>query len=173
MQLKEAISLIQTELFNQDSKSIWADLGCGSGLFTQALASKLHTGSVIYAVDKNISPFKISVKNSVIINPMESDFVNSTLDLKNLDGILMANSLHFVRDKKTFLNKSKLYFKDMPVYLIVEYDTDKANPWIPYPISFLALRNLFMELGYITIKKLHERKSLYHTGSLYSVLIIQ
>jgi len=166
MQLKEAISLIQTEEFIKDSQSAWADLGCGSGLFTQALAGILRMGSLIYAVDKNISSLKInSITNSVIIHPMESDFVNNILDLKNLDGILMANSLHFVRDKKSFLKKSNSYFR--------EYDTDKPSSWVPYPISFWAIKNLFTELGYTTIKKLHERKSLYYTGNLYSVLITQ
>jgi hypothetical protein len=42
MQIKEAISLIKTEGFFEDTKTKWADLGCGSGLFTRALASLLY-----------------------------------------------------------------------------------------------------------------------------------
>ena len=58
MQLQDAISLIQNKNINSETKSIWADLGCGPGLFTYALASILKEGSTVYAVDKNISSFK-------------------------------------------------------------------------------------------------------------------
>ena len=60
MELGEAISLIQTDEIIQDKQTTWADLGCGSGLFTRALAGLLYTGSTIYAIDKNISSFQKS-----------------------------------------------------------------------------------------------------------------
>jgi trans-aconitate methyltransferase len=172
MELREAISLIQTDQLIHDTKSTWADLGCGSGLFTRALAGRLYPGSTIYAVDKNLSSFqKSSFPNNVIVKTIESDFVHDDLNLENLDGILMANALHFVRNKKSFIEKMVPYFRDAPVFLIVEYDTDLPNPWVPYPLSFITLRKLFTELGFSVVKKISEKKSLYRTGRIYSVII--
>ena len=51
MQLSEAIQLIQHPVTKE--KSAYADLGCGNGLFTKALAQLVAPQSVIYAVDKN------------------------------------------------------------------------------------------------------------------------
>lgn len=172
MELQKAISLINTEELIQHSKKNWADLGCGSGLFTTALAGMLCEGSTVYAVDKNISSFKLrSFPNQVIVKTLESDFVHDDLNLENLDGILMANSFHFVRDKKSFINKIIPYFRETPLFLIVEYDTNQANPWVPYPLSFDTLKKLFEELGFTAVKKISEKKSLYRSGKMYSVLI--
>jgi hypothetical protein len=172
MELQEAISLIQADEITRDTKSIWADLGCGRGLFTRALAGMLYAGSTVYAVDKNISSFKIrSFPSHVIVKTQESDFVHDDLNLESLDGILMANALHFVRDKITFIEKIIPYFRDAPVFLVVEYDSDQPNPWVPYPLSFITLRKLFTELGFSVVKKINEKKSLFRAGNLYSVLI--
>jgi trans-aconitate methyltransferase len=172
MELQEAVSLIQTDELIQNTKSTWADLGCGSGLFTRALASMLYTGSTIHAVDKNMSSFKVSsLPNHVILKTIESDFVRDDLNLENLDGILMANALHFVRNKKSFIEKMIPYFRNAPVFLMVEYDTNLPNPWVPYPLSFNSLKKLFADNGYTMIRKMHEKKSRFRTGNLYSVLI--
>src|ERR1700759_4120462 len=101
MELQEAISLIQTNEIIWNRKSTWADLGCGSGLLTRPLATMNHSGRTIYAVDKNLSSFrKSSFPNNVVVKAIESDFVKNALNPEYLDGILMANALHFVRDKK-------------------------------------------------------------------------
>ena len=54
---------------------------------------------------------------------------------------------------------------------MVEYDTDLPNPWVPYPLSFITLRKVFTELGFNVVKKISEKKSLYRTGHIYSVII--
>ena len=172
MELQEAIALIQTDEIIQNKQTTWADLGCGSGLFTRALAGLLYTGSTIFAVDKRISSFqKNSFSNQVLVTPIESDFVRDDLNLQNLDGILMANSIHFVRKKKQFIEKLIPLFHSAPVFLMVEYDTDFPNPWVPYPLSFGTLKKLFTELGFSVVKKINEKKSLYHSGKIYSVFI--
>ena len=55
MLLEEAAGLIKSNSISQTEPEVWAELGCGSGTFTNALASILIFGSIIYAVDKNKS----------------------------------------------------------------------------------------------------------------------
>jgi ubiquinone/menaquinone biosynthesis C-methylase UbiE len=172
MELEDAISLIHTDALIQNTQKTWADLGCGKGLFTQALADQLYEGSTVYAIDKNMSSFNInSFPNHVTIKAVESDFVYDDLNIESLDGILMANAFHFVNDKKSFIKKMIPYFREAPVFLMVEYETDLPNPWVPYPLRFDTLKNLFKELGFSAVKKISEKKSLYRSGILYSVLI--
>ncbi|WP_428665577.1 class I SAM-dependent methyltransferase [Runella sp.] len=171
MELKDAIKLIDG-LGKSIAPEIWADLGCGSGLFTYALANLLPSESLIYAVDK--SPISLDNQpnpNKITIQKKQLDFVNESLDFAKLDGVLMANSLHFVRDKVSFLNKLQQSVKVTGRLLIVEYDTDTPNPWVPYPTSFKTLKSLLEKLGYTTIRKLGERPSLYQKGSIYAVIV--
>jgi hypothetical protein len=80
----------------------------------------------------------------------------------------MANSLHFVVNKSKLINQLETTFKHTPKFLIVEYDTIKSNPWVPYPISFHGLDDEFSSLGYHTLK-LAETPSRFG-GIIYSAL---
>ncbi len=155
MDIKDAINLIKNEKVSQQKPKVWADLGCGTGTFTIALAKLLNDKSVIYAVDKSKSslnnvPEKI---REVKIEKLHADFFNEVLP-KNLDGILMANSLHFVKNKKEFINRIKQNLNKDGLFIIVEYDTDKSNPWVPFPISYNKLKILFNELDFLNCIKI-------------------
>jgi ubiquinone/menaquinone biosynthesis C-methylase UbiE len=172
MQLQQAIDLIRNKDIDAETASVWADLGCGSGLFTNALASLLKDESTIYAVDKNLSSFdKNSFLKNISIKPVQLNFENATLPFNHLDGILMANSLHYVKNKKEFLEKLKTYLNEKACFLMVEYDTEISNDWVPYPISFLSIKKLFNESGFGSVTKINERPSAYNRGNLYSVMI--
>ncbi|MEO8823293.1 MAG: class I SAM-dependent methyltransferase [Ginsengibacter sp.] len=171
MQLQDTIKLIQNKKINAETKTLWADLGCGSGLFTNVLANLLNKESIIYAIDKNISVFKkINIFDDRNIELVELDFEKATLPFANLDGILTANSLHFVKGKKNFLARVKSNLNDKGVFVIVEYDVETGNHWVPYPISFLALKELFNNMGY-TVTKINERPSIFNRGNIYSTII--
>jgi len=170
MQLQEAIALIQNKTIQTNAQQEWADLGCGAGLFTHALANLLQAGSIIHAVDKNIATFK-KYSSQVMVKPMQLDFVTADIYLQALDGVLMANSLHYVKDKIALINKLSQITKTNAHLLIVEYDTDISNLWVPYPVSFSALQQLFSKAGYSTVSKLHEHPSLYNRAGIYSALI--
>jgi len=169
MELNEAIELIRYEGIEGPGVSNWADLGCGSGLFSRALAGLLQAGSTVYAIDKE--PVRLASTNGVTIKPLQLDFVANDLPLQKLDGILMANSLHYVKDQHAFIKKAGSYLKAGGCFLIVEYDTDKANPWVPYPLSYQTLLKLFHRAGYPNITRLHEHASIYGRANIYSVLI--
>lgn len=168
MRLNEAINLIQAAQIPQASPQNWADLGCGSGLFTQALAQLLPATSHIFAVDTNhqaLGKLPSSV-GSVSIQTQALDFVASPLPFRQLDGILMANSLHYVKDKKGFMDKLRASLKPTGNLIIIEYDTNKSNPWVPYPIPFSELEKLYP--WHLT--KIGERASRFG-GSMYAAWI--
>lgn len=174
MKLDEAIKLFSgiDEINNPNQE--WADLGCGEGLFTRALANLLGKDSIIHAVDINLRSLSSlpDLENQVMIKKHKSDFINQEIPFNKLDGVLMANSFHFVKKKSTFISKLKRHLKTSHKLLIVEYDTDTANSWVPYPINFDSLEKLFIAEGYPTIKKLQSMPSLYNRADIYSALIL-
>src|SRR5262245_1112117 len=106
MNLNDATAFIAFENKNQ-LPQLWLDLGCGTGLFTGALAAHLREGSKIIAIDKDEKALRKipAAVNDVIIQTKAADFVSDSLDVKGIDGILIANSLHYVKDKETLLKK--------------------------------------------------------------------
>ena len=172
MELNQAITLLQHPAIIKNDKQVWADLGSGEGLFSRALASLLAAGGTIYAVDQNKSALqRIKRQETVMIKPIYADFVKDDLAFHDLNGILMANALHFVQDKTTLIKKLAGYCRAEHSFLIVEYDTDTPNPWVPYPLSFISLKQFFHQCGYTSVDKIHEVPSLYGRSKIYSAII--
>ncbi|MCC6462549.1 MAG: class I SAM-dependent methyltransferase [Saprospiraceae bacterium] len=172
MTLAEATSLLAGAPATGPRPETWADLGCGAGLFTFALAQSLPPGSLIHAVDKEpVALQPLPNPKQVELRPCQFDFVQEGLPFQALDGVLMANSLHFVRDKTAFLQQLAPLLRPTAQWLIVEYDTLRSNPWVPFPIDFAGLRALFATAGYRQVRKLGERPSLYSRAPLYATLI--
>jgi len=161
MQQSEAIYLIQKTITG-DQPQHWAELGSGSGTFTLALQKLLPTGSHLTAVDKQAQKLPVSF--------IKADFEKDDLDLDDFDGILMANSLHYVRDQAKLIKKLEACFSTMPTFLIVEYNTERASPWVPYPINCQNLLKLFTTLNYTSITQLANLPSRFG-GQIYSALI--
>jgi SAM-dependent methyltransferase len=172
MKLSEATDLIHDPDITGAGKKVWADLGCGTGLFSQALALLIPAGSKIFAVDTNRAALnRITPSKRVTIETLNADFSKDPLQMSGLDGILMANSLHFIQDKPSFISKLDKLLGGEGSFLIVEYNTDEPNPWVPFPISFKELVDLFLRLGYQVIRKINELPSRYDHATIYSALI--
>lgn len=172
MELHEGIALIRHKSLSSSGPQQWADLGCGAGFFTKALASLLSAGSTIYTVDKSAPlPQKQITAGRVAIEPLRTDFVRDELPFRDLDGILMANSLHYVKERLAFLQKARRYLKPDHHFLIVEYDIERANPWVPYPLNYRLLQKLFTQAGYHTITKLQERAPVRGFDKMYAALM--
>ncbi|HWV30188.1 MAG TPA: class I SAM-dependent methyltransferase [Dyadobacter sp.] len=167
---QEAIELIGGGA-NGGHAQYWLDLGCGTGTFTEALATMLPAHSKITGVDKNYQQLPPQMGNQVSIKFIEADFEAEALEVAGLDGILMANSLHFIRDKESLIRRLENHFSKGIRFLIVEYDTTASNPWVPYPIVFKGLKSFFDRVGNYSISKLGERKSLYGSAMLYGALV--
>jgi trans-aconitate methyltransferase len=170
--LTEAITLIQHERADTNAPAHWADLGCGDGLFTQAISTFLPAGSTVYGVDKTSSLKKQTTRNGVELVPVKADFITGDLPFHQLDGVIMANALHYVKDKPAFLKKLQSHLQTGAPVILVEYDTDTAVPvWVPYPLSFASLKKLFAAAGYHTIRRLGEHPSIYGRSPMYAALL--
>ncbi|MBC7851562.1 MAG: class I SAM-dependent methyltransferase [Chitinophagaceae bacterium] len=170
MTSKEALALIDKVKLPDNGPARWADLGCGSGLFTRAIAALLPAGSTVFGIDTDPGINNQNV-DDVEIKTVKSDF-SKDFSVDELDGIIMANSLHYIKNKPEFVQNLKTTLKPGATVIIVEYDTDKpVSHWVPYPISHRKLVDLFYEAQYGTITKLGERKSKYQSGSIYAVSI--
>ena len=168
----QALTLINTPSIHLPSPTRWADLGCGTGLFTLALAGILLPGNSIYAIDKKTLLKQQLTPNQITIHPLKADFEKQDLGLRDLDGILMANSFHYIKDKPALLQRLKLILRPKHFFLIVEYDTGQpVSTWVPYPLNFSALQSLFHAAGYSTITRLADQPSIYNNNNIYSALI--
>ena len=159
MEINEAKLLLPD--LSSSKKETWADLGCGSGTFTYALSEKLSKESKIFAIDTNRQ--KLSKHHSqVIIDFIQADFESDDLNISSFNGIVLANALHFVKNKATLIKKLETYFKSgNERWIIVEYDHSVPNQWEPYPIPFDDLKSLFTQSGYSKLDKIGETKSVF------------
>lgn len=170
MDIATAIRLIRNGIKTTAQPQTWADLGAGDGLFTRAAASLLEADSTIYAIDKTPLPEIVADTNVTIVR-RQKDFISDELGLTGLDGIIMANSLHYVRDQSTFLKKLTNILKPEGRILIVEYDLLAANKWVPYPVPFASLQHI-ADAHQFTVNKLETHPSVYHQADIYSALLI-
>lgn len=165
----EAVKLIEQADFEPNIAQKWADLGCGSGLFSYALAVLLPRESKIFSVDKvHHGPFKLTERKNRI-EFLQADFIQDKLPFIDLDGVLMANSLHYVLEKEEFLEQLKMMLSEKAKLIIVEYETEQSNSWIPYPIPLKTLREIAGNLGFSGIRKIGERPSRYGNKHMYAI----
>jgi hypothetical protein len=81
----------------------------------------------------------------------------------------MANSLHYVELQREFLRACASRLGRDGVMLVVEYDTDRANRYVPYPVSRGRLAALVANFGEVSV--LESRASIYQRAKIYSALI--
>lgn len=152
----------------------WADLGAGDGAFTLALADLLGTGARITAVDRDagaLQRLRHQVGKrfpDVAVETKVADFTRP-LGLSSLDGIVMANSLHFVRDRGPVLESVRDMLRQGGRLLVVEYGSDQGNPWVPYPFSYERWEQAAAQAGFERTRLLRTIPS-RHLASMYSAL---
>jgi len=168
MTIDQAAALLRTPRIEWARPQIWCDLGCGEGVFTMALASLLAPGSTIHAVDADQRALrKVPEEHGgVPIRTVLADVNSLSLRLPYCDGVLMANSLHFIQEQAQLLAR----LTDVSQrFLIVEYERSRSSRWEPYPIDFQKLSALFHEVGADAVYRINTRKSRFG-GTMYSAL---
>lgn len=174
MEQHEAIALIGAGV--SKAGGVWADLGAGSGVFTRALATLLGSNGTVYAVDRNAGSLEeISQSgnrgDSAGIRTVVGDFTEP-LELPTLDGLLLANALHYVphADQSAVMKHVASMVAPGGPIVVVEYDRRSANQWVPYPISPDELTNLASTAGLHPPVVLARQPSQY-SGTIYSALV--
>lgn len=172
MELAVAKRLIHKGVETGTTPQHWADLGAGKGLFTKALADLLLPESVVHAVDRDRGALgEIGSHPSVRIETIDKDFLREHLNLPPLDGILIANALHFVKEKIPFLSMLKTSLTTRGRMIVVEYDRETATPWVPFPVPFSGLEDLVIKAGFRTVTKLDEEPSVFNRVNIYAAVV--
>jgi len=145
---------------------VWADFGCGEGAFTLALRELAGPSVEIYAVDRDRHALE-SLRRSMerrfpgtMLRTIEADF-RQPVELPPLDGIVAANSLHFVEraQQVEVLGSWRRHLIPGGRLILVEYDADEGNRWVPYPISLRRLGSLAEAAGFSAPERLAERRT--------------
>lgn len=150
-----------------ESSGVWADLGAGTGAFTRALRTLLPRESRIYAVDND--PAAIAALQGIGkgVIPVQGDF-SRELELPEIpiDGMLLANALHFVRDQEVVLRRLVSLLRPGGRVVIVEYDRRAASRWVPWPMNAGAWLKLARTAG-LENPRITARRPSKYAGELY------
>jgi ubiquinone/menaquinone biosynthesis C-methylase UbiE len=132
----------------------WLELGAGRGAFTFALADLLGPGGEIVAVDRNAGDLRQLASTmaarfpATSLRTVNADFtVPMSTDGPRFDGLLAANALHFVRDPAAVIDRLRLLLRPAARVIVVEYDSDSGNPWVPHPLSYARWEALASAAG--------------------------
>lgn len=133
--------LLLAPALSKNDGGVWADVGCGDGIFTFLLCEMLTPGSTVYAVDRDrpalerVAQRKGTLSLACELATIHADFTRlRPLHLPPLDGILLANSLHFVADKPPVLTTLASLLRPGGKLVLVEYNTRRGNSAVPFPL---------------------------------------
>ena len=172
MNHKDHVNLLQKGI--PEEGGVWADLGSGTGAFTLALADLIGPTGKIYTIDKDQRALKEQERAmranfpTTKVEYRNADFTRR-LDLPKLDGIIMANSLHYVRHKDPILQLIRSYLRPGGRFILVEYNTDRGNMRVPYPLTYGTWERLAQQNGFTGTQLLATVPSRYF-GEIYSAL---
>lgn len=154
----------------------WADVGAGTGAFTLALADLLGPGGRILAVDRDRAALARNAEAvaarfpGVPVQTVVADFTGP-LDLPVLEGLVAANSLHFVpRDQQVEIVRAlAAHVRVGGAFVVVEYDADGGNPWVPHPFAYVSWERMAEAAGLVGTRRLHRVPSRF-LGGIYSAV---
>jgi ubiquinone/menaquinone biosynthesis C-methylase UbiE len=159
-----------------DSGGVWAEFGAGTGAFTLALRDVSGPEVEIIAVDEDGGSLR-SLRNSVErwfpgthLRTVQADFA-SELQLPPLDGILAANAIHYEPDQVALLKGWRAYLKPEGRLVVVEYDTDVGNRWVPYPLSFGSFSRVAQAAGFAPAARIGSHPSRF-LGGFYAAVTV-
>ncbi len=136
--------------------SVWADFGAGSGSFTRALRELVGTAVTLYAIDHDAR--HAAAHNAPNTHFLAADFTQP-LKLPPLDGALVANALHWTADPLLAVQRIATLLKPGGVLLVVEYAVETRLPYVPIPLPFPRLRELFAAAGLTGARQIGWRTS--------------
>ncbi len=153
----------------------WLELGAGEGAFTLALVDVLGPGADVLATDRDgraLDAAREAVRGRFAgtLEVLVADFTRS-LPRGPFDGVLAANSLHFVRDRRPVLAAIREALAPVGRLVVVEYDADRGNSWVPHPFSFEAWRREAVAAGFEAPTLLQRVPSRF-LGAIYGAVTV-
>jgi SAM-dependent methyltransferase len=144
----------------------WADFGAGGGAFTLALADLLGPDATIVAIDRDAGALGRLTRAlkaqfpAVGVRTLTADYAGA-LALPPLDGAVAANSLHFLAGVRRLAALSQIRAALHPgaPLIIVEYNLDRSNTWVPHPFTYEGWEALAREAGLVGTRLLTRRAS--------------
>lgn len=172
MNIGEAVDLLAGAV-PANTAGTWADIGAGDGTFTLALARILGRDAHIFAIDRDSEALReleqraAGEKGRPRIATVTADFtVPFELGIAKIDGLLFANSLHYVREPRVVLDRLVRWLGPAGIVVFVEYDRRPPSRWVPYPIDADKLPALCASAGLTAPVRTATRPSDYG-GELY------
>ena len=176
MEQSEMVALIRGGV--PGSGGVWADLGAGTGNFSWALAELIGPQGTIYAIDRDAKAIRqihqriAQADSGAAIIPQQADLTRP-LDVPALDGVLLANALHFIRDQPAALALVAGYLRPGGRLLLVEYDLRMPVPWVPFPVSFTHLEQLPLAAGFEQPTEIGRRVSPSSGVAMFAALALR
>ena len=143
---------------------VWAELGSGNGAFTLALAELLGPAAHIYSVDKKKNRLRRQEREvrerfpGTRLETITADYTRP-LNLPPLDGLVMANALHFQHHKDGVLQLIYNYLRPGGRLILIEYNVDRGNFWVRHPLSYPTWERLAARNGFVGTRLLQTRPS--------------
>ncbi|MFL5757700.1 MAG: class I SAM-dependent methyltransferase [Chloroflexota bacterium] len=150
----------------------WLELGPGDGAFTLALAEVLGVVTIT-AIDRDrnaLARLETALRRypQAALHATVGDFTKE-LPVDRVDGVLAANSLHFVRDRRSVLQRLLGVLAADGRLVVVEYDADRSNPWVPHPFSFATWQHEASVAGFTTPRLVGSVPSRF-LGAIYAAV---
>ena len=152
----------------------WLELGAGEGAFTLALADLLGSAAEITAIDRDAAALRrLAVElaarfPAARLTTVTADFGRPpALAGPPYDGLLAANALHFVRDPAAVLARLVPLLRPAARVVVVEYDVDRGNPWVPHPFSYRTWRRIAADAGLVGTREIGRVPSRF-LGAIYA-----
>ncbi len=144
----------------------WADFGSGTGAFTLALADLIGPAGVIYSIEQDRSALTLQERllreqfPNTIVHYRVADFTRPIRDsVPTLDGIVIANALHFHRSPEPIVKRLKSYLRPQGRFIVVEYNIEQGNSAVPYPVAYRMWEELAQRCGFTHTQLLKTRPS--------------
>ncbi len=145
---------------------LWADIGAGAGAFTLALADLLGPDGKILAIDRDeralrhLATAMAARFPAVALRTIVADYTRP-LDLPPLDGIVAANTLHFLPSpaRAAVLTRLRGYLRPGGRLILVEYNIARGNPWVPHPFTYDTWETMADRAGFGDTRLLARRPS--------------
>lgn len=164
---RDALDLLRAAVPAADGE-VWADLGAGDGVFSRALATLIGPAGRVIAVDTDaraLASIRPPFGAAARITTMAGD-VTRPLELPPLDGVVMANVLHFIRDAAGMLARVAGLLRPGGRLVLIEYEGRRPGPWTPYPVDAARFVELAAGAGFTPPRTVARRPSRFG-GEIY------